>query len=63
MMEVIHRALFSTLVEYTISNGKIQATEAVCPLTTSILDWNDMFFLQKKLFKTCNKKMLYFIFK
>lgn len=45
MMEVVHRPLFSVLVEYPLSNGKIQATEAVCPLTTSILDWNDMFFL------------------
>lgn len=58
MMEVVHRALFSMLVEYPLSSGKIQATEAVCPLTTSILDWKDMFFLQKKLFETCNKEML-----
>lgn len=48
MMEVVHRALFSMLVEYPLSNGKIQATKAVCPLTTSTLDWNDMFLLQKK---------------
>lgn len=58
MMEVVHRALFSMLVEYPLSNGKIQATKAVCPLTTSTLDWNDMFLLQKKLFETCDKEML-----